>query len=65
MSNKTDALRMALEALETGLECAQEVAARIHYELAGYKPEKHAAADKDVEEIKAAIAALSAQVESN
>jgi hypothetical protein len=46
-------------------ETGQRFLARIHYELAGYKPEKHAAADKDVEEIKAAIAALSAQVESN
>jgi hypothetical protein len=47
-----------LDALETGLECAREVAADIHLKWAGYKPHKHAAVDADVAKIEKAIAAI-------
>jgi hypothetical protein len=47
------------EALETGLEAAEELAAITHQQLAGFQPHKHAAADADVRQIKDALAALS------
>lgn len=53
-----DALK---EALELGLELAQEAAADVHERLKGYKPDKHAAADADVLQIQDALALLAAQ----
>ncbi|MFC3107440.1 hypothetical protein ACFQAT_07895 [Undibacterium arcticum] len=52
-----------LEALQTGLECAQEVAQHTHDALKGYKPHRHAAVDADVRQIEAAIAILAAQAD--
>ncbi len=47
------------EALEIGYELAVAEAARTHDALAGYQPGKHAAADKDVQTIHAAMELLS------
>lgn len=60
----SDAIKLAIDALEIGLDCAQEVAHRTHEELKGYKPHRHAAVDADVAKIEAALAALRAQPES-
>ena len=57
----TDAIKLAIDALEAGLDCAQEVAHRTHEELRGYKPHRHAAVDADVSKIEAALAALRAR----
>ena len=52
-----------IEALEIGLECAQQVAAEYHEAYKGHRPDTHAALDADVEKIKAALAAALAQKE--
>jgi hypothetical protein len=49
-----------LEALEIGLDAAQDVAAETHARFAGYKPHRHAAVDEAVRKIEAAIASLKA-----
>lgn len=54
-----------VEALEIGLDAAQEVAIRAHEELAGYKPDKHAMVDDNVRKIKDGIAAIGAQTGSD
>lgn len=46
------------EALQIGLEAAQEVAEETHKKLAGYKPARHAAVDADVQKIERTIAAI-------
>jgi hypothetical protein len=51
---------LLLNALEIGLDCAEEVAQTTHQSLAGYKPHRHAAVDADVETIKSAIVLLAA-----
>ncbi len=56
----TDALRLALAALETGHDFATECANRVHVELAGYKPHRHEAAARDVAQIASAINACRA-----
>ena len=52
-----------IEALEIGLECAQQVAAEYHEAYKGHRPDTHAALDADVEKVKAALAAALAQKE--
>jgi hypothetical protein len=52
--------KLALDALEPGLDCARDKAEDIHESYKGYYPERHARADKNVAEIEAAIAALQA-----
>jgi hypothetical protein len=54
-TTQTDAIKLALE---TGLDCAREVAAQVHEQYKGYKPNRHAAVDADVAQIEAALAAL-------
>jgi len=46
------------EALQTGLEAAQQVAASFHETYYGYYPDKHASVDEDVKCIEDAIATL-------
>lgn len=50
-----DKLEQALEALEIGYESASAEAAQYHAAMAGYRPERHAAMDADVEKIAKAI----------
>ncbi len=49
-----------LEALEIGYDSAQAEAAQYHAAMAGYRPERHAAMDADVQKIAAAITAVKA-----
>jgi hypothetical protein len=49
-----------LEALEIGYESARVEAAQYHAAMAGYRPERHAAMDADVQKIAEAITALRA-----
>jgi hypothetical protein len=60
--NTRDLLQQALDALKTSLDCAREIAADTHEKYAGYKPHRHAAVDKDVTDIEAAIAAIEAEL---
>jgi len=53
-------LEQALAALEIGHDSAQAEAAQYHAAMAGYRPERHAAMDADVEKIAQAIIALRA-----
>jgi len=52
-----------LEALEIGYDSAQAEAAQYHAAMAGYRPERHAAMDADVQKIAEAITALRAALE--
>ena len=54
------AAQQALEALEIGYDSAQAEAHQFHAAMAGYKPQRHAAIDADVEKIARAITALRA-----
>jgi hypothetical protein len=56
-------VQQVLEALEIGYDSAQAEAAQYHAAMAGYRPERHAAMDADVEKIAAAITALRAALE--
>lgn len=47
-----------MEALEIGLDCAQDVAAETHAKYAGYKPHRHKYVDECVQKIEAVIAAF-------
>jgi hypothetical protein len=49
-----------LEALEIGYAAAQAEAAQYHAAMAGYRPERHAAMDADVQKIAKAITAVKA-----
>ncbi len=51
---------LILEALEIGYDSAQAEAAQYHAAMAGYRPERHAAMDADVEKIAKAISAVKA-----
>jgi hypothetical protein len=48
--------QLILEALQIGLESAQEEAGHYHQTMAGYRQYRHDALDADVEKIKTAIA---------
>jgi len=52
--------KMILEALEIGYDSAQAEAAQYHAAMAGYRPERHAQMDADVQKIAAAITAVKA-----
>ncbi len=58
MSTTTEGLAQIREALELCVELAQAVAARVHDCPAGYRPETHAAADKDIATANAALYAF-------
>ena len=58
MTELRKAAEMALEALEIGYDSAQAEAHQFHAAMAGYKPQRHAAMDADVQKIAAAITAL-------
>jgi len=52
--------KMILEALEIGYDSAQAEAAQYHAAMAGYRPERHAEMDADVQKIAKAITAVKA-----
>ena len=58
MNKKTEALKLALEALEIGHEYAVETAEHFHIEMAGYKQHRHDAMDAEVKQIADAITAI-------
>lgn len=58
MNDLRTAAQAALDALRIGHDAAADIAARTHAALAGYKPEKHRAVDRDVECIASTIDAL-------
>jgi hypothetical protein len=60
MSNLRQAAQQALEALEIGHDSAQAEADQYHTAMAGYRPERHAQMDADVQQIANAITALRA-----
>ena len=53
-------MQQALEALEIGYDSAKAEADQYHLAMAGYKPERHAQMDADVQQIAKAITALRA-----
>ena len=53
-------VEQALEALELGYDSAKSEADQYHAAMAGYKPQRHAQMDADVQQIAAAIATLRA-----
>lgn len=55
-------LRQALEALLIGRDCAAQQATEYHAAMAGYRPKRHAQMEADVEEINAAIEAMSTRL---
>ena len=57
-SNTNMSIKQAIEALETAHDLAVNAAAEVHEAYRGHYPERHAAADADVEQIVAALAAL-------
>lgn len=63
MDKKTEALKLALEALKIGYDYAVDETQRFHVEMAGYKPKRHEAMDADVRQIDDAITALRAALE--
>jgi hypothetical protein len=60
MSKQQEAMRLALEALELGYDSAKAEADQYHAAMAGYRPQRHAEMDADVQKIAAAITALRA-----
>ena len=60
MTTLREAAQQALEALEIGYDSAQAEAAQYHAAMAGYRPERHAQMDADVQKIAAAIFAIRA-----
>jgi hypothetical protein len=58
MTTLREAAQQALEALEIGYDSAQAEATQYHAAMAGYRPERHAAMDADVQKIAKAITAL-------
>jgi hypothetical protein len=60
MTTLREAAQQALAALEIGYDSAQAEAAQFHAAMAGYRPERHAAMDADVQKIAASITALRA-----
>jgi len=56
-------LPQILEALEIGYDSAQAEAAQYHAAMAGYRPERHAEMDADVQKIAKAITAVKAVLE--
>lgn len=53
-------LKQASEALAIGLDCAIAEATRFHESMRGYRLKEHDSRDRDVEQIRAALAAIDA-----
>ena len=60
MTDLRTAAQQALEALELGYDSAKAEADQYHAAMAGYRPQRHAQMDADVQKIAAAITALKA-----
>ena len=60
MTTLRETVEQALEALELGYDSAKSEADQYHAAMAGFRPERHAQMDADVQQIAAAIAALRA-----
>jgi hypothetical protein len=60
MTTLRQAVQQALEALEIGYDSAQAEAAQYHAAMVGYRPERHAEMDADVQKIAKAITAVKA-----
>lgn len=60
MNNLRTAAQQALEALELGYDSAKAEADQYHAAMAGYRPQRHAEMDADVQKIARAITALRA-----
>ena len=58
MNKQTEALKLALDALEIGYEYAVETTEHFHIEMAGYKQHRHDAMDAEVKKISDAITAI-------
>jgi prophage DNA circulation protein len=58
-----EVLKQALNALATGLDCAQEVAHDTHLKYAGYKPARHEAVDAAVKQIEDALESVRNEIE--
>ena len=60
MTTLRTAAQQALEALELGYDSAKAEADQYHAAMAGYRPQRHAQMDADVQQIASAITALRA-----
>ena len=60
MTTLREVAQQALEAMQIGYDSAQAEAAQYHAAMAGYRLERHAQMDADVQKIAAAITALDA-----
>jgi hypothetical protein len=60
MTNQT---QLIISALETGVDLARGNAEAVHANYKGYYPERHAAADRDVSDMEAALSAARAHLE--
>jgi hypothetical protein len=56
MNDLRAAAQQALEALELGYDSAKAEADQYHAAMAGYRPQRHAEMDAEVQQIAAAIA---------
>jgi hypothetical protein len=59
----TNPTQLIISALETGVDLARGNAEAVHANYKGYYPERHAAADRDVSDMEAALAAARAHLE--
>jgi RNA binding exosome subunit len=59
-----ETLEQALRNLETGVDLTRNHAEVIHASYKGYYPERHAAADHDVTDMEAAVAAVTEALDS-
>jgi hypothetical protein len=59
----TNPTKLIISALETGVDLARGNAEAVHANYKGYYPERHAAADRDVADMEAALAAARAHLE--
>ena len=60
MTTLREAAQQALEALQLGYDSAKAEADQYHAAMAGYRPQRHAEMDAEVQQIAAAITALRA-----
>ena len=60
MTDLRTAAQQALEALELGYDSAKAEADQYHAAMAGYRPQRHAQMDADVQQIASAMTALKA-----
>jgi hypothetical protein len=64
MTNTLTTLRAAKSALETGLHAVCNYAEDVHEKYAGYYPERHASAERDVTDVRNALDNLTALIAS-